>query len=67
MIYQSTTIYLPFENGRAGATRGSNHFDVPLAPVFPVLKGKVAIVTGAAMGMGKATAMVSICPFYSPM
>ncbi|KAK7900677.1 hypothetical protein LTR67_002961 [Exophiala xenobiotica] len=33
-------------------------FDVPLAPVFPVLRGKVAIVTGAAMGMGKATAMV---------
>ncbi|KAK5280052.1 hypothetical protein LTR40_006930, partial [Exophiala xenobiotica] len=32
--------------------------DVPLAPVFPVLRGKVAIVTGAAMGMGKATAMV---------
>lgn len=35
--------------------------DVPKAPVFPVLKDKVAIVTGAAMGMGKATAMVSIC------
>ncbi|KAI1097378.1 NAD(P)-binding protein [Jackrogersella minutella] len=29
---------------------------VPVAEIFPVLKGKVAIVTGAARGMGKATA-----------
>ncbi|KAI0598831.1 hypothetical protein F4775DRAFT_591950 [Biscogniauxia sp. FL1348] len=26
------------------------------APVFPVLKGKVAVITGAAQGLGKATA-----------
>jgi len=32
--------------------------DVPEAPTFPVLRDKVAIVTGAAMGIGKATAMV---------
>lgn len=31
---------------------------VPEAPIFPVLKDKVAIVTGAAQGMGKATAEV---------
>lgn len=29
------------------------------ATIFPVLKDKVAIVTGAAMGMGRATAIVS--------
>jgi hypothetical protein len=33
--------------------------NVPEAATFPVLEGKVAIVTGAAMGMGKATAIVS--------
>ncbi len=33
--------------------------DVPEARTFPVLKGKVAIVTGGAMGMGKATSLVS--------
>ncbi|KAJ5488374.1 Short-chain dehydrogenase/reductase SDR [Penicillium expansum] len=32
--------------------------NVPEAPVFPLLEGKVAIVTGAAQGMGKATASV---------
>ncbi|EXJ93257.1 glucose 1-dehydrogenase [Capronia epimyces CBS 606.96] len=32
--------------------------DVPIAPVYPVLTDKVAIVTGAAMGMGKATAVI---------
>lgn len=31
---------------------------VPEAPVYPVLKDKVAIITGAAQGMGKATAAV---------
>ncbi|KAI8959250.1 NAD(P)-binding protein [Daldinia sp. FL1419] len=31
---------------------------VPEVEIFPVLKGKVAIVTGAAQGMGKATAEV---------
>lgn len=36
--------------------------DVPEATTFPVLQGKVAIVTGAAMGMGKATAIVSFHP-----
>jgi hypothetical protein len=36
--------------------------DVPEASTFPVLKGKVAIVTGAAAGMGKATAVVSSNP-----
>lgn len=29
---------------------------VPEAPIFPVLKGKVAIITGGAQGMGMATA-----------
>lgn len=32
--------------------------NVPEAPIFPVLEGKVAIITGAAQGMGKATASV---------
>jgi len=32
--------------------------DVPEAEVFPLLKGKVAIVTGGSQGMGKATASV---------
>ncbi|KAI1390566.1 NAD(P)-binding protein [Hypoxylon trugodes] len=32
--------------------------DVAEAQVFPVLKGKVAIVTGAAQGMGRATAEI---------
>ncbi|CAG8107827.1 unnamed protein product [Penicillium olsonii] len=31
--------------------------DVPEAPIFPVLTDKVAIITGAAQGMGKATAI----------
>lgn len=30
--------------------------NAPEAPIFPVLEGKVAIITGAAQGMGKATA-----------
>ncbi|KAJ5780219.1 hypothetical protein N7457_005379 [Penicillium paradoxum] len=34
--------------------------DVPEAPVFPVLKDKVAIITGGAQGMGKATASTSL-------
>ncbi|KAA8570105.1 hypothetical protein EYC84_002437 [Monilinia fructicola] len=32
--------------------------DVPEATVYPVLKGKVAIITGGSQGMGKATASV---------
>ncbi|CAG8361544.1 unnamed protein product [Penicillium salamii] len=32
--------------------------DVPEAPIFPVLTDKVAIITGAAQGMGKSTATV---------
>ncbi|TVY86922.1 2,5-dichloro-2,5-cyclohexadiene-1,4-diol dehydrogenase [Lachnellula willkommii] len=32
--------------------------DVPEAEVFPMLRGKVAIVTGGSQGMGKATASV---------
>ncbi|TGO66820.1 hypothetical protein BOTNAR_0053g00130 [Botryotinia narcissicola] len=32
--------------------------DVPEAAVYPVLKGKVAIITGGSQGMGKATASV---------
>ena len=32
--------------------------NVPKATVYPVLKGRVAIVTGAAAGMGKATAKI---------
>jgi NAD(P)-dependent dehydrogenase (short-subunit alcohol dehydrogenase family) len=32
--------------------------EVPEAEVFPMLKGKVAIVTGGSQGMGKATASV---------
>ncbi|KAJ5708389.1 hypothetical protein N7488_008190 [Penicillium malachiteum] len=32
--------------------------NVPEAPIFPLLQGKVAIVTGAAQGMGKTTASV---------
>ncbi|KAJ5083650.1 hypothetical protein N7456_013077 [Penicillium angulare] len=32
--------------------------EVPEAPVFPLLKGKVAVITGAAQGMGKTTAAV---------
>ena len=35
--------------------------DVPEAAAYPVLQNKVAIVTGAAMGMGKATATVRLC------
>ncbi|CAG7923324.1 unnamed protein product [Penicillium olsonii] len=31
--------------------------DVPEAPIFPVLTDKVAIITGAVQGMGKATAI----------
>lgn len=34
--------------------------DVPEAETFPVLKGKVAIITGASQGMGKATAAVFV-------
>ena len=34
--------------------------DVPRAKVFDILRGKVAIVTGAATGMGRATAEVII-------
>lgn len=30
----------------------------PKIPVYPVLQGKVAIITGAAQGMGKATALI---------
>ncbi|KAL2002206.1 hypothetical protein VTN02DRAFT_429 [Thermoascus thermophilus] len=32
--------------------------NVPKAKVYPVLEGKVAIITGAAQGMGKATALL---------
>lgn len=32
--------------------------NAPTARIFPVLEGKVAIVTGAAQGMGKATAIL---------
>ncbi|EXJ63547.1 glucose 1-dehydrogenase [Cladophialophora psammophila CBS 110553] len=34
------------------------NINAPEAATFPVLQGKVAVVTGAAMGMGKATALV---------
>lgn len=34
--------------------------DVPEATIYPVLKGKVAIVTGGSQGMGKATASVFV-------
>ncbi|KAF7877177.1 hypothetical protein EAF04_000862 [Stromatinia cepivora] len=34
--------------------------NVPEATVYPVLKGKVAIVTGGSQGMGKATASVFV-------
>lgn len=32
--------------------------NAPKPPVYPVLQGKVAIITGAAQGMGKATALL---------
>ena len=35
----------------------NTRMDVPEAPIFPVLTDKVAIITGAAQGMGKATAI----------